>query len=71
MIYFTGDTHFGDPRVLRLGHRPFPNMVEHDVALVRNWNETVDPEDEVWHLGDVEGRGCALAFSVGGAPAIG
>lgn len=53
MIYFTGDTHFGDPRVLRLDRRPFPNMVEHDVALIRNWNETVRPEDEVWHLGDV------------------
>ena len=53
MIYFTGDTHFGDPRVLRLDRRPFPTMVEHDVALIRNWNETVRPEDEVWHLGDV------------------
>jgi calcineurin-like phosphoesterase family protein len=52
MIYFTGDTHFGDPRVLRLDRRPFPDMVEHDVALIRNWNETVGPEDEVWHLGD-------------------
>jgi calcineurin-like phosphoesterase family protein len=52
MIYFTGDTHFGDPRVLRLDRRPFFNMVEHDAALSRNWNETVDPKDEVWHLGD-------------------
>lgn len=56
MIYFTGDTNFGDPRVLRLDRRPFPNIVEHDVALVRNWNETVDPEDEVWHLGDIMSR---------------
>lgn len=53
MIYFTGDTHFGDPRVLRLDRRPFPNIVEHDEALIRNWNEVVGPEDEVWHLGDV------------------
>ncbi|RWX09039.1 hydrolase [Rhizobium leguminosarum] len=52
MIYFTGDTHFGDPRVLRLDRRPFFSMVEHDAALIRNWNETVDPKDEVWHLGD-------------------
>ncbi|MBY5460459.1 hydrolase [Rhizobium leguminosarum] len=52
MIYFTGDTHFGDPRVLRLDRRPFFNMVEHDAALSRNWNETVDTKDEVWHLGD-------------------
>ncbi|WP_064683265.1 hypothetical protein [Rhizobium bangladeshense] len=53
MIYFTGDTHFGDPRVLRLDRRPFPNMVEHDVTLIQIWNETINPDDEVWHLGDV------------------
>lgn len=52
MIYFTGDTHFGDPRVLRIDRRPFPNMVEHDETLIANWNAVVTPEDEVWHLGD-------------------
>ena len=52
MIYFTSDTHFGDPRVLRLDKRPFPDMAEHDEALMQNWNETIGPHDEVWHLGD-------------------
>ncbi|MBX4862851.1 hydrolase [Rhizobium sophorae] len=52
MIYFTGDTHFGDSRVLRLDKRPFANMVEHDDALIWNWNQTVGTDDEVWHLGD-------------------
>jgi calcineurin-like phosphoesterase family protein len=52
MIYFTGDTHFGDTRVLRLDRRPFPNMADHDVTLISNWNEAVSSEDEVWHLGD-------------------
>ena len=28
-------------------------MLEHDGALIRNWNETISPDDEVWHLGDV------------------
>ena len=27
MIFFTSDTHFADPRVLRIDRRPFPNMV--------------------------------------------
>ncbi|MFK0335327.1 metallophosphoesterase family protein [Rhizobium sp. NPDC090275] len=53
MIYFTGDTHFGDRRVLSLDRRPFSSMAEHDAALIRNWNETVGAVDEVWHLGDV------------------
>ncbi|MFD2236994.1 metallophosphoesterase family protein [Aureimonas populi] len=52
MIYFTGDTHFGDPRVLRIDRRPFPSMGEHDAALIASWNEVVRPEDEIWHLGD-------------------
>ncbi|MGR9356341.1 hypothetical protein [Rhizobium leguminosarum] len=39
MIYCIGDTHFGDPRVQRLDRRPFFNMVEHDAALILNWNE--------------------------------
>lgn len=52
MIYFISDTHFADPRVLRIDRRPFPDMVQHDVALIRNWNAIVDEEDEVWHLGD-------------------
>ncbi|MBX4934227.1 metallophosphoesterase family protein [Rhizobium bangladeshense] len=52
MIYFTGDTHFADPRVLRIDRRPFPDMTSHDVTLIRNWNEIVDPQDDIWHLGD-------------------
>jgi calcineurin-like phosphoesterase family protein len=51
-IFFTGDTHFGDMRVLRFDHRPFRNIADHDEGLVERWNETVGPDDEVWHLGD-------------------
>lgn len=51
-LYFTADTHFGDPRVLRIDRRPFASVAEHDRALIDKWNETVSPQDEVWHLGD-------------------
>ncbi|WP_181700372.1 metallophosphoesterase family protein [Chthonobacter albigriseus] len=51
-VYFTSDTHFGDPRVLRIDRRPFPDLASHDAALIEAWNETVGPDDEVWHLGD-------------------
>ncbi|OLP61970.1 hydrolase [Xaviernesmea oryzae] len=53
MIYFTSDTHFGDPRVLRIDRRPFADMAAHDAALIERWNAVVMPDDEVWHLGDV------------------
>src|SRR4051812_10369927 len=52
MIYFTSDTHFGDPRVLRIDKRPFKTMTAHDEALIRFWNEVVQADDEVWHFGD-------------------
>lgn len=52
MIFFTGDTHFGDARVLRIDRRPFPDMAAHDAALIHNWNSVVGDDDDVWHLGD-------------------
>ena len=50
--WFTSDTHFGDPRVLRIDRRPYRDMPAHDAALVANWNALGAAEDEVWHLGD-------------------
>lgn len=52
MLFFTSDTHFGDPRVLRIDRRPFATVAEHDRGLVDNWNAVVGAGDEVWHLGD-------------------
>jgi calcineurin-like phosphoesterase family protein len=52
MIYFTSDTHFGDPRVLRIDRRPFQTMALHDEELVRIWNSVVSNDDDIWHLGD-------------------
>ncbi|KQR72952.1 hydrolase [Rhizobium sp. Leaf384] len=57
MIYFTSDTHFGDPRVLRIDRRPFSTMADHDAALIATWNSVVGDDDEVWHLGDVIAKG--------------
>jgi len=52
MLYFTSDTHFADPRVLRIDRRPFQSLAQHDAVLIGRWNEQVGVEDEVWHLGD-------------------
>ena len=51
-VFFTSDTHFGDPRILRIDRRPFPDLPSHDAALVAAWNAVVGPDDTVWHLGD-------------------
>jgi calcineurin-like phosphoesterase family protein len=52
LIFFTADTHFGDPRGIRIDRRPYGSVAEHDAALVARWNEVVGVADEVWHLGD-------------------
>ncbi len=52
-LFFTSDTHFGDPRALRFDHRPFPDLAAHDAGLIARWNAVVTPGDTVWHLGDV------------------
>ena len=50
--FFTADTHFGDPHVLRLRGGTFADVDSHDEGLVMRWNAAVGPDDEVWHLGD-------------------
>ena len=54
-VFFTSDTHFNDPRVLRIDRSPFASLAEHDAALIARWNERVTDADEIWHLGDVVG----------------
>ncbi len=51
-VFFTSDTHFGDHRTLNIHKRRFGSVAEMDEAMVAGWNETVGPQDEVWHLGD-------------------
>lgn len=51
-IFFTSDTHFGHGGALGLYRRPFPSVPAMNEGMIERWNETVGPDDEVWHLGD-------------------
>jgi len=51
-IFFTSDTHFGHGGALGLYRRPFRSVAAMNAALIKHWNDTVGPGDEVWHLGD-------------------
>jgi calcineurin-like phosphoesterase family protein len=51
-VFFTADTHFGDHRVLNISKRPFSSVDEMDGTIMEGWNTVIEPEDEVWHLGD-------------------
>jgi calcineurin-like phosphoesterase family protein len=59
-VFFISDTHFGDHRVLNLYQRPFSSVAEMDAAMIELWNAAVEPDDEVWHIGDFA-RTAALA----------
>lgn len=47
--WVTSDTHLGH-RLMR-DVRPFGD--DHDAEIIRRWNDTVAPNDTVWHLGDL------------------
>lgn len=58
--FLVSDTHFGHAGVCRFTEddgitkiRPWTNPDEMDEDMVRMWNETVRPQDKVYHLGDV------------------
>ncbi len=51
-VFFTSDTHFGHGGALGLYRRPFASVAAMNEGLVERWNDTVGPDDVVWHLGD-------------------
>jgi calcineurin-like phosphoesterase family protein len=52
-IYLCSDTHFGHDRGFIYEPRGFKSIQEHDEEIIRKWNSVVNPEDKVFHLGDV------------------
>ncbi|MCM1532707.1 MAG: hypothetical protein NC114_10620 [Ruminococcus flavefaciens] len=51
-VYFTSDTHFNSARTLSLSRRPFPDVESMNSHFISQWNDTVNSQDTVYHLGD-------------------
>jgi len=61
-VFVISDTHLGHTNILKYEpeHRPFDTIEEHDEKLIELWNKRVEPQDIVWHLGDVALKRSAL-----------
>ena len=52
-IWFTSDIHFSHESLIRHCNRPWDNKEEMNAGIIANWNEIVQPNDQVYILGDV------------------
>lgn len=56
MNYYIADTHFGHENIIKYdaqnGCKKFSSIEEHDNLIIKNWNERVKPDDNVYILGD-------------------
>lgn len=50
--FVTSDQHFAHANIIRYTARPFRDVDEMNQRMLDLWNETVKPDDEVFHLGD-------------------
>lgn len=53
MIYFTSDLHLNHDREFIWGPRGFKNVYEMNETIIKNWNKTINTEDDVYVLGDL------------------
>lgn len=52
-IWFTSDLHFGHQKEFLWGPRGFKSSLEHDEAIICNWNSVIKSDDNVYVLGDL------------------
>lgn len=53
MIYYTADLHLGHENVIKFSGRPFSSLEEMNKTLIENWRAVVQPEDDIYVLGDL------------------
>lgn len=52
-IWFTADTHFGHKNIIKHCRSQFATVEDMNECLVDNWNRYIQPDDDVYHLGDL------------------
>lgn len=52
-IFVTSDLHLGHTNIIKYCKRPFNNVKEMNIVLVKNWNNIISNRDVVYFLGDL------------------
>ncbi|HHB2481386.1 TPA: metallophosphoesterase [Bacillus cereus] len=52
-IYFTSDTHAWHKNILNFEGRPYDSVEEMTKDMIKKWNEQVNDDDIIYHLGDL------------------
>ena len=53
MAYFyTADPHFGHANILKYCKRPFENIDQMNGAILKNYQNALQPKDDLWIIGD-------------------
>lgn len=51
-IFITSDHHFNHKNIIQYENRPFSNVEQMNIELIKLWNDVVSKHDVVYHLGD-------------------
>ena len=62
--YYIADLHFGHTNALSYDNRPFTTIEENDAALIKNWNNKVGIDDDIWILGDISWHGAMKTIEI-------
>ena len=51
-LFFTSDTHFWHSNIIKYCNRPFMDIEEMNEEIIKRWNDKIEKDDLVFHLGD-------------------
>jgi calcineurin-like phosphoesterase family protein len=50
--WFSADLHLNHENIIKYCHRPFESIKQMNLVLIKNWNETICPDNTVFFVGD-------------------
>jgi len=60
-VFFISDLHLGHSNIIKYDNRPFKDVDEMHIALIKNWNKVVKDDSVVFYLGDLSFKNDKLA----------